>query len=95
MMSSGRNIRTGVGLSNVGGEGAANAIGSVGEVEIVVPGRIVTKSGVIDEGSQIDGGSLSINSSISNSHDAITGLKLLTLFHLPTIRAPNKSAPSC
>jgi hypothetical protein len=60
MMSGGRQIRTRVGLPNVGGEGAANVIRSVREVEIIVSGIVVPKSGVISEGSQIDGGSLSI-----------------------------------
>jgi hypothetical protein len=61
MMSGGRDIRTRVGLSNVRGEGAANTILSIGEVEVIIPGSVVTKSGVIDEGSQIDGSSLSGN----------------------------------
>jgi hypothetical protein len=61
MMSEGnRDIRTRVGLPNVGGEGAANTILSIGEVKVIVPGSVVTKSGVIDEGSQIDGSSLPI-----------------------------------
>jgi hypothetical protein len=60
MMIKGRDIRTRVRLPNVRGEGAANTIGSVGEVEIIVSGRVVTKSGVIHKRSQIDGGSLSM-----------------------------------
>ena len=60
MMSGTPQIRTRVGFPNVRGEGAANIISSVGEVEIIVPGSVVTKSGVIDEGSQIDGSSLPI-----------------------------------
>ena len=61
MMSEGnRDIRTRVGLPNVRGEGAPNVIGSVGEVEIIVSRSVVTKNGVIDEGSQIDGGTLFI-----------------------------------
>jgi hypothetical protein len=60
MMIGGRDIRARVGLPNVRGEGATNAIGSVGEVEVIIPGCIITKDGVINEGSHIDGSTLSI-----------------------------------
>jgi hypothetical protein len=42
------------------GEGAANAVLGIGEVEVVVSGRVVTENGVIGERSYINGSSLSI-----------------------------------
>ena len=95
MMSGGRQIRTRVGLPNVRGEGAPNVIGSVGEVEIIVSRSVVTKNGIIDEGSQIDGSSLSIKFINLPLVRRMRWVKILTLFHLPIILAPNKSAPSC